>query len=308
MGRYIRRRLLELVVVFFAVTFLIHWFVYSLPGDPLLTLAGDRVVAESVRNELSHKFHLDRGPIVRYLYYLNDLIHGRLGYDLRGRAISDRLRARWPITLKLGLTAWLLEVVLGVGLGVVAAVRRHRLADRAVMLGTVLISSVPYYVMALGAQWLFGMRWRWLPISGHRQGWPTSYLLPAFVIALYGLAAIARLLRGSMLEIDDAEFMRSLEAKGLARGRIVGVHMLRNAAVPVVTFLAVDLGFLIGGTVVIEGVFNLPGVGQLLYGALRDHEGPTIVAISTVLIIGFLVTSAAVDILNSVIDPRIRRD
>ena len=131
-------------------------------------------------------------------------------------------------------------------------------------------------------------------------------MISAIVIALFGLAATARLTRGSVIDTMQSDFVRTLVAKGLRRRDIVGVHVLRNSVAPVLTFLAIDLGFLLGGTVVIEAIFNLPGIGQMLFEGIRTHEGPTVVGVSTALILIFLVTSVVVDLINSALDPRIR--
>jgi peptide/nickel transport system permease protein/oligopeptide transport system permease protein len=177
-----------------------------------------------------------------------------------------------------------------------------------VLAGTILATSIPVFVVAVTAQLVLGVRLGWFPVAGTGEGWPTAYLLPAAVIAVFGLASVTRLMRGSVVDTLQSDFVRTLRAKGLRERRVVGVHVLRSSAIPVLTFLAIDLGFLLGGTVVVEGVFNLPGVGQLLFQAIRAHEGPTVVGVSTALIIIFLLTNLVVDLLSSVLDPRIRHE
>jgi peptide/nickel transport system permease protein/oligopeptide transport system permease protein len=212
------------------------------------------------------------------------------------------------VTITLALTAWGIEVVLGVLLGLFAGLRRGRAGDRFVLAGTILATSIPVFVVAVTAQLVLGVRLGWFPVAGTSDGWPTSYLLPAAVIAVFGLASVTRLMRGSVVDTLQSDFVRTLRAKGLRERQVVGVHVMRNSAIPVLTFLAIDLGYLLGGTVVVEGVFNLPGVGQLLFQAIRAHEGPTVVGVSTALIIIFLLTNLVVDLLSSVLDPRIRHE
>jgi oligopeptide transport system permease protein len=162
--------------------------------------------------------------------------------------------------------------------------------------------------MGVTCQLVFGVKLHWVPIAGTSDGWPLSYLMPAALLAIYGLAAVARLMRGSVVDTMDSDFVRTLWAKGLSRPRVIGLHVLRNSSIPVVTYLAIDLGALLGGAIVTEGIFNLPGVGQLLFQSIRLHEGPIVVGISTMLILIFLVTSVVVDVLNSLLDPRIRHE
>lgn len=308
MTRYALRRGTELLVVFLGVTLVIYLMVFALPGDPITSLGGDRPLPDNVVAELRARYHLDEPVLQQYLRYLGGLFTGDLGTNFSGQSVASRMESRWPVTITLALTAWGIEVVLGVLLGLFAGLRRGGLGDRAVLAGTILATSIPVFVVAVTAQLGLGVRLGWFPVAGTADGWPTSYLLPAAVIAVFGLASVTRLMRGSVVDTLQSDFVRTLRAKGLRERQVVGVHVLRNSAIPVLTFLAIDLGFLLGGTVVVEGVFNLPGVGQLLFQAIRAHEGPTVVGVATALIIIFLLTNLVVDLLSSVLDPRIRHE
>lgn len=306
MIRAIGGRLLELAIVFVGVTFIIYAMVFSLPGDPIAALGGDRPLPDNVVAQIRAQYHLDDPLWLQYLRYLGNLLTGDLGTTFQGASVAERMEARWPVTITLALTAWAIEVVVGVVLGLVAGLRKGSVLDRTLLVGTILATSIPVFVVGSAAQLIFGLRLGWFPIAGTGEGWPTAYLLPAIVIALFGLAATARLTRGSVIDTMQSDFVRTLVAKGLRRRDIVGVHVLRNSVAPVLTFLAIDLGFLLGGTVVIEAIFNLPGIGQMLFEGIRTHEGPTVVGVSTALILIFLVTSVVVDLINSALDPRIR--
>ncbi|MFJ2175840.1 ABC transporter permease [Streptomyces sp. NPDC087851] len=308
MSPYPVRRLLEAVLVFFGVTLLIYWMVYALPGDPVAALAGDRPLAPSVARALRERHHLDEPLIAQYGHYLAGLFQGDLGTDFTGRSVSEQMAERWPVTARLALTAWAIEAVAGVGLGVLAALRHRTWTDRAVLTFTIGAVSVPVFVLGYTAQVVFGVRLQWFPVAGDGAGWPSAYLLPALVIAVFGLASVSRLVRAEMVENLRADYVRTALAKGLSRRRTVVVHVLRNSMVPAITCLAIDLGYLLGGTVIVEGIFNLPGIGQLLFQAIRGHAGPTVVGVSTALILIFLVVSVLVDLVNSALDPRIRRD
>lgn len=306
MGRYVVRRLLQMVVVFFGVTILIYAAVYALPGDPIRALAGDRPLSASVVRELRHRYNLDQPFPVQYGEYLANVLHGNLGQDFNGQNVSELMAERWPVTIQLGLTAWGIEVVAGVLLGVLAALQRGRALDYAVLIFSTVMISVPVFVLAYVAQLLLGVRLGIVPVAGVQDGWPRDYLLPASVLAAFGVASIARLTRTSLLENLRADYVRTAIAKGLTRRRVVLNHALRNSVIPVVTYLAINLGYLLSGAVIIEGVFNLPGVGHLLFTSIQQQEGPVVVGVATALVLIFLAGSLCVDLLYGVLDPRIR--
>lgn len=301
------QRLAGFVLVFLGVTFIIYVAVFSLPGDPIRALAGDRQLPQSVVDAINAKYLLDQPLWAQYTNYLGNLLNGDLGLDLTGRAVADKLAARWPVTITLALTAWTLQVILGLAVGIVSALKKGTVIDKGLLVITIGLSCIPVFVLGITAQIIFGVRLDWLPVAGVSEGWPLSYLLPSLVIAAIGLAAVSRLVRGSMIENLEADYVRTARAKGIGEGRVVGLHVMRNSLIPTATFLATDLGFLLGGTVVIEGIFNLPGVGNLLFTAIRDHEAAMVVGVSTALIIIFLITSLLVDAIHALLDPRIRR-
>jgi len=308
LARRIGARIAEFALVFVGVTFIIYATVWALPGDPIAALGGDRPLPDNVVAQLREQFHLDDPLWQQYLRYLGGLFTGDLGTTFSGVPVADRMASRWPVTITLALTAWVIEVVIGVALGLIAGLRRDSAIDRTVLFGTILATSIPIFVVAVSAQLVFGLHLGWLPIAGTDAGWPVAYILPATVIALFGLASIARLMRGSVIDSMESDFVRTLRAKGMPGSRIVGLHVMRNSVAPVLTFVAIDLGFLLGGAVVVEGIFNLPGIGQLLFSAIRTHEGPTVVGVGTTLILIFLVLNVVVDLLNSLLDPRSRHD
>lgn len=301
------QRVAGFALVFVGVTFIIYVAVFSLPGDPIRALAGDRQLPQSVVDAINAKYLLDQPLWVQYTNYLGNLLHGDLGLDLTGRAVGDKLAARWPVTITLALTAWVIQVVLGLAVGIISALKNGTVIDKGLLVITIGLSCIPVFVLGITAQIIFGVRLDWLPVAGIREGWPLSYLLPSLVIAAIGLASVSRLVRGSMIENLEADYVRTARAKGIGEGRVVGLHVMRNSLIPTATFLATDLGFLLGGTVVIEGIFNLPGVGNLLFTAIRDHEAAMVVGISTALIVIFLLTSLLVDAIHALLDPRIRR-
>ena len=171
---------------------------------------------------------------------------------------------------------------------------------------TIAVTSIPVFILGALAQLLFGVKWHLWPVAGIQAGWPDSYFIPALVLGAFGLAAVSRLVRTSVIESLSADYVRTARAKGMAGRRVLWIHVMRNSLIPAITYLAVDLGYLLGGAVVIEGIFNLPGIGNLLFQAIRAHTGPTVVGVSTVLILIFLVANILVDLLQGWLDPRVR--
>ncbi|MBN9180769.1 MAG: ABC transporter permease [Microbacterium sp.] len=301
------KRVGALLIVFVGVTFLIYALVFALPGDPIKALGGDRPLPDSVVAVLRAKYHLDQPLIVQYLEWVGGLFRGDLGLDFHGRPVADQLAARWPVTFTLALTAWVIELVLGLGLGLIAAIRRGTAVDQGILTVTILLGAIPVFVVGSTAQLVFGVRLGWFPVAGTTQGWPTAYILPALVIAIFGLGAVARLMRNASVDALGSDFVRLVRAKGVGEGRVIGVHVVRNSLIPAATYLATDLGYLLGGAVIIEGIFNMPGIGNLLFNAIRAHEGPTVVGVSSLLILVFLILSLLVDLLHVALDPRLRR-
>lgn len=307
MRGYIGHRLLLMVPVLFGTTFLVYLAVFELPGDPIQALVGPgQTISPSVAHSLRLQYHLDEPLLSQYAHYLGGAFRGNFGVSLQGEPVSHIIATSWPVTLKLGLTAWGFEAILGPLLGTIAAVRRGKPADVAILAGTVLLVGVPYFVIAYVAQFVVGVKLHWFPVSGTAQGWPASYVVPGLVLALLGLAPLARLTRASVLENLRADYVDTAVTKGLTHLRIVGKHVLRNSLIPMVTVLGVDLGYLLGGAVLIEGIFNLPGLGYQVFVGIQQHDGPVVVGISTLMVLLFLVVTLAVDLLYGVLDPRVR--
>ncbi|GAA2878053.1 ABC transporter permease [Streptosporangium fragile] len=305
--RYAVHRLLQAVPVFFATTFLVYAMVFALPGDPILALAGDKPLPEQVLRTLRERYHLDDPLIVQYGLYMLDAVRGDLGETFTGQPVGELLRGRWGVTAQLAVTAWVFELTVGVGLGVIAGLRRGGIADTAVLAGTTFVIAVPVFVVGYTAQIVLGLNLGLFPTAGVDEGWPTSYLLPGMVLGSFGLAYVARLTRTSLVENMRADYARTARAKGLRRRRVIGGHALRNSLIPVVTFLGVDFGNLMAGAVVTEGIFNLPGIGQQVFQSIQLREGPVVVGVVTVLVMIFILVNLLVDLLYGVLDPRIRR-
>lgn len=307
MGRYLIRRLLQFIPVFFGATLLIFSLVFVMPGDPIRALSGDKPLAPEVVQALQERYHLDEPLWKQYAIYIGNVFHGDFGTDFRGRPVSDLMKQRLPVTVQLALLAFAFEVVIGLTAGVVAGVRKGKFFDSLVLVATLAVLSIPIFVLGFIAQIVFGVKLGWFPISGYREG-IQSLLLPAFVLASLSLAYIARLARTSLVENLRADYVRTAKAKGLSPARVIGIHTLRNSLIPVVTYLAVDLGALMGGAIITETIFNLPGIGRAVFDATRAQEGTVVVGIATFLVIVYMTANLLVDVLYGVLDPRIRYD
>jgi oligopeptide transport system permease protein len=308
MVRFIVRRLLQMVVAFFGTTLIVYAMMFAAQGDPVQALAGEKPVSAAQRAYLTQRFHLDRtgfgGFCYRYADYVAHLVRGDLGETLGLRPISAVLAQAWPYTLTLTGIAMVFVVVLGVGAGVLAGVRKDGVLDHATLLLTLVVIGVPVVVLGFLGQYLLGIRWRVFPVANQGTLW--SLVLPALLLGALSLATTVRLTRASVAENIRADYARTARAKGLSWRRVVGIHVLRNSLIPVVTFLGVEVGSLMAGAVVIENIFNVPGVGFALAKAVRTDDGPTVVTIVSLLVVVFLVANLAVDLLYAALDPRIR--
>jgi len=306
MGWYIARRIAIMVPVFIGATLLIYGMVFLLPGDPVAAMAGNRPLTPAVAAQLRGRYHLDDPFVVQYLRYVGGVLRGDLGRSYSGLPVSDVLAHAFPVTFRLAMIALVVEAVLGVGFGVVAGLRQGGLFDSTVLMAGLIVIATPIFVLGFLAQFVFGVRLGIAPVTVGQRATFARLLLPGIVLGSVSFAYVVRLTRSSVAANAHADHVRTATAKGLSRPRVVAVHILRNSLIPVVTFLGADLGALMGGAIVTEGIFNIHGVGGVLYQAVTRQEAPTVVSIVTVLVLIYLVTNLAVDLLYAVLDPRIR--
>jgi len=307
MGRYIARRLLLTIPVLVGASFLIFAMVYALPGDPIAALAGDRPLSPAVIAQLREDFNLNDPLWLQYVKYVGDLLQGDFGTSFNGRPVLETIEQRLPVTVRLTVAAISFEVVIGIVAGVLAGIRRNGFLDNLVLVSSTLVISIPILVLGFVAQFVFGLQLGWFPISGTNDGW-YSYLLPGLVLASGSVAYVARLTRTSVAENLRSDYVRTARAKGLPPRTVIIRHTLRNSLIPVVTFIGADIGTLMGGAIVTESVFNLPGIGRAVFDSIRAQEGAVVVGIVTLLVFFFVFFNLVVDVLYAVLDPRIRYD
>ena len=305
MARYIARRLLMAIPVLIGASFLIFAMVFALPGDPIRALGGDRPLSQAVQAQLRSEYNLDDPLPVQYGKYLAGLAQGDLGTDFSGRPVSDILERAVPNTVKLALVALAFEAVFGLLAGVVAGIRQKSFFDSLVLVTTTLVVSIPVFVLGFLAQYVFGLRLGIFPVAGVANGFQ-GFLLPGFVLAALSLAYVARLTRTSLAENLRNDYVRTAKAKGLTPTSVIGKHTLRNSLIPVVTFLGADLGTLLSGAVVTEGIFNIPGLGRAVFQAIQSQEGNVVVGIVTLFVFVYIIFNLVVDVMYAALDPRIR--
>ena len=306
MGRYVLRRLLQLIPVFFGTTFLIYYLVWAVPGDPFAGKCGERPCPESYVRLMTEKFNLDQPVLVQYGTYMKNLLQGDFGQTFGGRQINDLIAAAYPNTIKLALVALTIEAVIGLTAGVLTGLRRNGFLDNLVLVSTLFFIALPIFVLGFLLQKWLGVD---LGIVKPTVSNPPSIgelILPGFVLGSASMAYIARLARTSIAENRRSDYVRTAIAKGLPMKRVVGVHLLRNSLIPVVTYLGTDLGALMGGAIVTEGIFNINGIGREVYRAIVTKEGATVVSIVVILVLVYLLSNLIVDLLYAALDPRIR--
>jgi peptide/nickel transport system permease protein len=311
-GSLVLRRLAATIPVLLFVTAGVFALIHLTPGDPIDAMMAESVDA-TVKETLRRDLGLDRPIHVQYVAWMGRLLRGDLGRSIRNQEpVIENVGRRIRPSLQLAALAMVIAVVVAFPVGILSAARRNTPIDGAGSAFSLFGICMPNFLLALLLIFLFGVTLRWLPISGYTDPLEEpvrglrSLLLPAITLGLALAAVITRTLRSSMLEALSEDYVRTARAKGLSEWRVIRVHVLRNALIPVVTVLGLQLGTLIGGAVITEYVFALPGVGRLVVDAVFARDYPLVQGVVLLIAIGYIVSNLAVDVLYGVIDPRIR--
>lgn len=303
MWRYVMRRLLQMIPILLGVTVLIFLFVRMIPGDPARLMAGPQATfqdIELVRQDLG----LDKPPVEQYFAYMGKAFQGNFGKSMRTRLpVTTEIGLRLMPTVKLAVVSMLVAILIGISAGTISAVRRNTWADYTAMIAALIGVSVPSFWLALMMMYLFAVVWGILPTFGY--GTWKHYVMPAITLGVGAAASIARFTRAAMLEVLGQDFIRTARSKGLAEVRVNIKHGLKNAMIPVVTITGLQFGFLLGGTVVIESVFQWPGLGSLLVNAVDGRDYPVIQTLMLLFAVQFVMINLMVDLLYAWLDPRI---
>ncbi|MDU1580578.1 MAG: ABC transporter permease [Cutibacterium granulosum] len=307
MGKYVVRRLLQMIPVVIGATFILFALVFALPGDPTAGRCGERPCPPSYVAAFRAEYHLDDPLLTQYGIYLGKLVHGDLGTNFYGNSVTAELSVRYPVTIKLALIAILVEIIIGIGAGVWAGVRRGRFIDYLILISSLVVISIPSFVIGSLAQLLFGLKLNWAPVTASDGTW-RQLILPGFVLGALSVAYVARLTRSNLIENQRADYVRTARAKGLSGFRTVTVHTLRNSLVPVITYIGYDFGALMGGAIVTERIFNINGIGNFIFRSISQRDGVSVVGAVTCLVLVYLLANLIIDLLYGVLDPRISHD
>ena len=337
MGKYILKRVLQFIPVFIGVTMILFAMKAIVPGDPVKIITGGKQVTPETElqirisnglietDENNKPIYDENGDTIptplwkQYLTYMNDLLHGDLGTSYtRNMKVADILADKYPNTVKLAIVAIIIEAIVGIGAGMVSAIKRYSFWDVLVTLVTSVLVAMPAFWLGMLLQLFFGVFMKnatdgafYLPISGaggsnsEFESW-VHYILPAVTLAAVSTAYTARIMRSQLLEVLNQDYIRTAKAKGLSRSAIIWHHALKNALIPVVTYIGIDFGGMLAGAILTETVFNWPGVGYEIYRAVTQRDWPIVLGGVTVIVIVVMVINLLVDISYAFLDPRIR--
>ena len=319
MLKYIAKRILQMVPVFLGVTLLL--FILRapgvLPGDPVRMITGERAISQELYDEIVEKHGLDKPLWQQYTIYLQNLVRGDLGESLqKGRAVTDIFADKFPNTLRLAIAAIFIEIIMGVGAGLISAIKQYSFSDVLVTLTTSILVSVPVFWLGMLLQMFFGIKMKewtgetfFLPISQMSSGqfpdW-VHLILPAFTLASVSAAYVARIMRSQMLESMGQDYIRTARAKGLTRSAVVRNHALKNALIPVVTFVGIDFGVMMSGAILTETIFSWPGVGREIFLAIGQRDWPVVMGGVIIIVFAVMFINLLIDISYAFLDPRIR--
>ncbi len=307
MGKYIIRRLLWAVVVLFFVSLITFVIGYAVPGDAAKSMAGPHATPDVLQRVREEK-GLDKPLFVQYERYMRDLLHGNAGYSyVTERSVSQSILERFPATVMVALYGILFELLIGVPVGMVSALKQYGFRDRLFTVLSLLFLSMPSFVLGMLLLYTFAYQLRIFPLGGYG-GWvaPLYGVLPGLTLGLTGAAWYSRMLRSSMLDILNADYVKAARAKGLPERIVVWRHIMRNAWSPIITLIGMDFGWFLGGVLVIEFVFGVPGIGWQAWNAIQTQDVPLIMG--TVLFAAFavVISNIVVDIAYTWLDPRVK--
>lgn len=304
MLKYTIRRLLAILPILIGISFIVFAMMDIIPGDPATLMLGDKATLEQ-KEMLNAQLGYDKPFAERYLNFLKGAVHGDLGTSYRTRQpVMDEIMVRFPKTLKLAVLSLLTSVLIGIPLGILSAVRQYSALDVLSTTAALLVAAIPTFWMGLLLMLLFALKLDWLPASGS-ETW-LHYVMPTITLSLPLASSLLRLTRLTMLETINQDYIRTAHAKGIRETAIIVLHAFKNASLPVVTSLGMSFGSLLGGTVIIESIFAMPGLGTLMINAIRTKDIPQVMGTALFLSALFCLVMLVIDILYAVLDPRVQ--
>ena len=306
MGKYLLRRILQMIPVVLGTTLLVYALVFALPGDPVKAMFGDKPVNEAVAAQIRAEYHLDQPFIVQYFIYLKNALTLNFGDTFAGQPVLEEITRAVPVSIRLGLMAFVFEAIFGVVFGIISGLKKGKWYDTVILIVSLLLISVPTFVTGFVMQYVFGIQWAILPVTAGADPGFLDLLMPAMVLGSVSMAYIIRLTRSEISSNIAEDYVRTARAKGMSNGQVMLRHVLRNSLIPVVTYLGQDIGALMGGAMITEQIFNIHGIGFLTYQSILKGEANLVVSIVTLLMLIFVVCNLVVDMLYAALDPRIR--
>lgn len=305
MVKYVIKRILILIPIMLAVSFIVFSILYFTPADPARLMLGASAPQEALE-QLREELGLNDPFLVQYGNYMKDVFHGDFGNSYRsGQPVFDEIFARFPVTLKLAGISILVVTVLGITLGIISAVKQYSILDYLLTVLSMLAASIPSFWLGLMMMLYFALEKGWLPSYGVENGW-RSFVMPVIALSLPAMAELTRMTRSAMLETIRQDYIRTARAKGLMERAVIWRHALKNALMPIITVIGSNFGSLLGGAVVIETVFSLPGLGSLIVNSIRTKDVPQVMAGTLFIALLFCIVLLVVDVAYAFIDPRVR--
>jgi peptide/nickel transport system permease protein len=312
MGRYILRRLLTMIPVMFLVTVIVFMLLHLTPGDPATSMLGEEASPEAIA-ALRQRLGLDEPMPVQYAKWLGSALQGDLGRSIRSnQPVTEAIRERLPATIQLSLLSVLVSLIIAIPVGIISAMRRNSPLDTTATTFALLGVSLPNFFLAILLIYLFSLRLGWLPPIGYTPFFDNPLdslkrmIMPALTLGTALSAIVMRMTRSSLLEVLDQDYVRTARAKGLTESRMVRVHALRNALIPVVTVVGLQIGALLGGAIIVESIFVVPGIGRLLVDSIFQRDFPLVQGVVLFASLAFLFANLLVDLIYAYLDPRIR--
>lgn len=305
MGKYILKRLLWMIPVVLGVLLIVFFISYITPGDPVKIILGSNYTEEAYIAK-THELGLDKPFIVQYINYVVNLVtKGSMGTSYTyGHSVAAQIWSRMGITLEIGLLGVLLTVIIGVPIGILSATKQYSVLDYSVTTLSTLFAAMPNFWLALLCILLFSLKLGWLPATGF--GTWKQLVLPVVTNALTSVAVVARMARSSMLEVIRQDYIRTARSKGLKEGTIIRKHALNNSLIPVLTVVGMQMSMVMGGSVIIETIFSIPGLGAYMMAGINARDYPVINGCVVILSLSICIMNLLVDIAYAYVDPRIR--
>ena len=310
---FLARRVLIAILLLFLISLGVYSLILILPGNPAITLAGGAKATPAEIAQITKQLHLDDGFFVQYWNWLKAALHGNLGNSLfNNETVSSGIAARFPVTLSIAAGGMIVAILLGVPSGVIAGLHQGSARDRVVTVGSSIAVAIPDFWLGMLLVIVFAVKLGWLPALGYTPftqspgQWAEDLLLPWLALGIGGSAVIARQVRGALIDTLDQDYMRTAVAKGLSPRMVVGKHALKNALSPAVTVIGIQFGYLLGGTLIIEQIFSLPGLGTYIIQAINDKDIPEIQGVVLVVATCFVFINLVVDVIYAYLNPKIR--